>query len=135
MGENVSIVRSLIAAFVVALAAWPSCVLAEDFPTKTVRIVVPHSPGGATDTFARAIGQKLSERWKHPVVIENRPGAAGIIGTEAVAKAPADGYTLLVTYEGSQAINPSLYENLPFDTVKDFTPIATIAVTPFLLIV
>ena len=130
-----SIVRSLIAAFVVALAAWPSCVLAEEFPTKTVRIVVPQSPGGATDTFARAIGQKLSERWKHPVVIENRAGAAGIIGTEAVAKAPADGYTLLVTYEGSQAINPSLYEKLPFDSVMDFAPIATIGVTPFLLIV
>ena len=87
---------------------------------------MPQSAGGATDTFARAIGQKLSERWKQPVVIENRAGAAGVIGTEAVAKAPADGYTLLVTYEGSQAINPSLYEKLPFDSVRDFEPVATI---------
>jgi tripartite-type tricarboxylate transporter receptor subunit TctC len=124
-----------IAGFATALAAWPSCVSAEDYPTRTVRIIVPQSAGGATDTFARAIGQKLSERWKQPVVIENRVGAGGVIGTEAVAKAPADGYTLLVTYEGSQAINPSLYENLPFDSVRDFEPIATIAVTPFLLIV
>jgi tripartite-type tricarboxylate transporter receptor subunit TctC len=124
-----------IAGFATALAAWPSCVSAEDYPMRTVRIIVPQSAGGATDTFARAIGQKLSERWKQPVVIENRVGAGGVIGTEAVAKAPADGYTLLVTYEGSQAINPSLYENLPFDSVRDFEPIATIAVTPFLLIV
>jgi tripartite-type tricarboxylate transporter receptor subunit TctC len=123
------------AAFAVALATWPPFVLAEDFPTKAVRIIVPQSPGGATDTFGRAIGQKLSERWKQPVVVENRAGAAGIIGTESVAKAPADGYTLLVTYEGSQAINPGLYEKLPFDSVRDFEPIATIGVTPFLFIV
>jgi tripartite-type tricarboxylate transporter receptor subunit TctC len=117
------------------LAAWSPCAGADDYPTKTVRIIVPQTAGGATDTFARSIGQKLSERWKQPVVIENRAGAGGVIGTEAVAKAPADGYTLLVTYEGSQAINPSLYENLPFDSVRDFEPIATIAATPFLLIV
>lgn len=127
--------RWLVAGFAAALAAWPSHLLAEDFPTKLVRIIVPQTAGGATDTFARSIGQKLSERWKQPVVIENRAGAGGVIGTEAVAKAAPDGYTLLVTYEGSQAINPSLYENLPFDSVKDFVPIATIAVTPFLLVV
>jgi tripartite-type tricarboxylate transporter receptor subunit TctC len=131
----VSIVRLLTTALAVALAVWPSYVLAEDYPARAVRIIVPQSPGGATDTFARAIGQKLSERWKQPVVVENRAGAAGIIGTEAVAKAPADGYTLLVTYEGSQAINPSLYEKLPFDSVRDFEPIATLGVTPFLFIV
>jgi len=108
---------------------------AEDYPTRAVHIIVPQAAGGGTDTFARAIGQKLSERWKQPVVIENRVGAGGVIGTDAVAKAQPDGYTLLVTYEGSQAINPSLYEKLPFDSVKDFQPIATIAVTPFLLIV
>ena len=82
-----SIVRSLLAGLAAALAAWPSCVLAEDYPARAVRIVVPQSAGGATDTFARAIGQKLSERWKQPVVIENRAGAAGVIGTESVAKA------------------------------------------------
>jgi len=108
---------------------------ADDYPSRTVKIIVPQSPGGATDTFARAMGQKLSDLWKQPVVIENRAGAGGLIGTEFVAKAAPDGYTLLVTYEGSQAINPSLYEKMPFDSVKDFQPIATIAVTPFLLIV
>jgi tripartite-type tricarboxylate transporter receptor subunit TctC len=128
-------VRSLITGAVAAWIAWPSCIMAEDYPTRLVRIVVPQTAGGATDTFARTIGQKLSEHWKQPVVIENRAGAGGVIGTESVAKAPADGYTLLVTYEGSQAINPSLYENLPFDSIKDFTPIGTIATTPFLLIV
>ena len=125
----------LIAGAVAASVAWPSWTMAEDFPTRLVRIVVPQSAGGATDTFARTIGQKLSEHWKQPVVIENRVGAAGVIGTDSVAKAPADGYTLLVTYEGSQAINPSLYESLPFDSIKGFTPIGTIATTPFLLIV
>lgn len=118
-----------------ALAGAPSSARAEDYPSRTVKIIVPQSPGGATDTFARAMGQKLSDLWKQPVVIENRAGAGGLIGTEFVAKAAPDGYTLLVTYEGSQAINPSLYQNMPFDSVKDFQPIATIAVTPFLLIV
>jgi len=134
-GKRMRVVRSLIAGFVAASAVWPLSIMAEDYPARLVRIVVPQSAGGATDTFARTIGQKLSEHWKQPVVIENRAGAGGVIGTESVAKAPADGYTLLVTYEGSQAINPSLYENLPFDSIKDFTPIGTIAVTPFLLIV
>ena len=114
------VVRSVVAAAVAAAMAWPSCAMAEDYPTRLVRIVVPQAAGGATDTFARTIGQKLSERWKQPVVIENRAGAAGVVGTDSVAKAPADGYTLLVTYEGSQAINPSLYENLPFDTRQGF---------------
>jgi tripartite-type tricarboxylate transporter receptor subunit TctC len=80
------LVRWLIAGFVAALVAWPACIMAEDYPTKIVRIIVPQSAGGATDTFARSIGQKLSERWKQPVVIENRAGAAGVIGTERSRK-------------------------------------------------
>jgi tripartite-type tricarboxylate transporter receptor subunit TctC len=97
--------------------------------------VVPQAPGGATDVFARKMGQVLSERWGQPVVIENRAGAGGVVGTDVVAKSPPDGYTLLVTYAGSQAINPSLYPKIPFDTIKDFQTVATIAVTPFILIV
>jgi tripartite-type tricarboxylate transporter receptor subunit TctC len=124
----------LAAAFVAAVAAI-SPVHAQDYPSRLVHLVVPQAAGGGTDTFARAIGQKLSERWGQPVVIENKAGAGGVVGTDFVAKAPADGYTLLVTYEGSQAINQSLYQNLPFDSLKDFYPIATIAVTPFILIV
>src|SRR3954468_2132829 len=121
------------AAFVAALAA--SSAHAQDFPPRLVHLVVPQAAGGGTDTFARALGQKLSERWGQPVVIENRAGAGGVVGTDFVAKSAPDGYTLLVTYEGSQAINQSLYEKLPFDSLKDFYPIATIAATPFILIV
>lgn len=122
---------------IVALASLlqaSASVATENYPSRTVKIVVPQAPGGATDVFARKVGQMLSERWGQPVVVENRPGAGGVVGTDAVAKSPPDGYTLLVTYAGSQAINPSLYPTIPFDSVKDFQPIATIAVTPFFLI-
>jgi tripartite-type tricarboxylate transporter receptor subunit TctC len=109
--------------------------IAQPFPTKVVKLIVPQTPGGATDVFARKIGQMLSEKWGQPVVIENRAGAGGVVGTDTVAKAAPDCYTLLVTYAGSQAINASLYPKLPFDTIKDFQTIATIASTPFILIV
>jgi tripartite-type tricarboxylate transporter receptor subunit TctC len=104
------------------------------YPSKAVRIIVPQTPGGATDVFARLIAQKLSATWGQPVVVENRAGAAGVVGTDVVAKAAPDGYTLLVTYAGSQAVNQSLYRNIPFDSVKDFQPVATLAVTPFFLV-
>ena len=118
--------------WVVALAT-PA--ITQQFPTKLVKFVVPQTPGGATDVFARKIGQILSERWGQPVIIENRAGAGGVVGTDVVAKSAPDGYTLLVTYAGSQAINASLYPKLPFDSIKDFQTVATIAVTPFILIV
>jgi tripartite-type tricarboxylate transporter receptor subunit TctC len=114
-------------------AALPAA--AQSFPTKPVRIVVPQTPGGASDALARVIAQKLNDKWKQPVVVENKPGAGGNIGTELVAKAPADGYTLLMSYAGTQAINPSLYASLPYDSVKDFQPVATLATVPFVLIV
>src|SRR4051812_36469161 len=127
--------RCYVVAACLAAAAAASPVRAQDYPSRLVHLVVPQAAGGATDTFARAIGQKLSERWGQPVVIENKAGAGGVVGTDFVAKSPPDGYTLLVTYEGSQAINQSLYEKLPFDSLKDFYAIATIAVTPFILVV
>jgi tripartite-type tricarboxylate transporter receptor subunit TctC len=108
---------------------------AQQYPARVVKLVVPQTPGGATDVFARKLGQLLGERWKQPIIVENRAGAGGVVGTDAVAKAAPDGYTLLVTYAGSQAINPSLYPKIPFDSVKDFQTVATIAVTPFILIV
>jgi tripartite-type tricarboxylate transporter receptor subunit TctC len=108
---------------------------AQEFPVKVVKFVVPQTPGGATDVFARKIGQILSERWGQPIIVENRAGAGGVVGTDVVAKSAPDGYTLLVTYAGSQAINASLYPKIPFDTVKDFQTVATLASTPFVLIV
>jgi tripartite-type tricarboxylate transporter receptor subunit TctC len=134
-GEHMKHHRCFVMAALVAAFAAVSPVQAQDYPSRLVRLVVPQAAGGGTDTFARAIGQKLSERWGQPVVIENKAGAGGVVGTDFVAKSPADGYTLLVTYEGSQAINQSLYEKLPFDSLNDFYPVATIAVTPFILIV
>ena len=101
------------------------------FPNKPVRIIVPQTPGGASDALARIVGQKLSERWGQPVVIENRPGAGGNIGMDAVAKAPGDGHTLLMSYVGSHAINPSIYSKLPFDPEADFVAVATLANVPF----
>ena len=108
---------------------------AQPYPSRVVKLIVPQTPGGATDVFARKIGQLLSEKWGQPVVIENRAGAGGVVGTEVVARSAPDGYTLLVTYAGSQAINPALYPKIPFDSVKDFQTIATLASTPFVLIV
>jgi tripartite-type tricarboxylate transporter receptor subunit TctC len=113
---------------------WQTTADAQAYPSRIVKLLVPQAPGGATDVFARKIGQLLSERWGQPVIVENRAGAAGVLGTDNVAKAAPDGYTLLVTYAGSQAVNPSLYPNLPFDSVKDFQTVATIASTPFILI-
>ena len=110
-------------------------VSAQSFPTKLVRIVVPQAPGGASDALARIIGQRLSERWHQPVVVENRAGAGGLIGTDVVAKAAPDGYTLLLAYDGTHAVNASLYKTLPFDPIKDFTAVATLANVPFVLAV
>ncbi len=104
---------------------------AQTFPTKPVRIVVPQTPGGASDALARIVGQKLSEKWGQPVVIENRAGAGGNIGMDVVAKAPGDGHTLLMSYVGSHAINVSIYKKLPFDPEADFSPVATLANVPF----
>ena len=109
--------------------------LAQTFPAKPVRIIVPQTPGGASDALARIVGQKLSEKWGHPVVIENRPGAGGNIGMDAVAKAPGDGYTLLMSYVGSHAINVSIYKKLPFDPEADFTAVATLANVPCVAVV
>jgi tripartite-type tricarboxylate transporter receptor subunit TctC len=93
------------------------------FPNQTVRIIVPYSPGGASDIAARLIAEKLTPLWKQSVVVENRTGANGIVGSDAVAKAPADGYTLLVGSISNLALNPGLYPNLPYDSLRDFEPV------------
>ncbi len=109
-------------------------VSAQDFPIKTVRIVVPQTPGGASDALARVMAQKLAEKWGQPVVVENRAGAGGNVGMEVVAQSAPDGHVLLMSYAGSHAINPALYKRLPFDPVKDFAPVATMATLPFVLV-
>jgi len=116
-------------ALVTATCAW-----AQAYPTKPVRMVVPFTAGSATDILARTVGQKLSELWGQPVVVDNRPGAGGTIGAAIVAKAPPDGYTLLV-HSAAQAYNPSIYANLSYDTVKDFVEIVPLAGQPNVLVV
>jgi tripartite-type tricarboxylate transporter receptor subunit TctC len=119
-----------------AVAASFSPVAWSQTPDKPVRIIVPFTPGGAADTFARLAGQKLAEAWgnKQPVTIENRPGAGGIIGTEATAKAAPDGTTFLMVTIG-HAVNPFMYAKLPYDTRADLVPVAKIASVPSLVVV
>jgi len=105
------------------------------YPSKPIRMVVPFTPGGSTDILARAIGLELSKAWGQPVIIDNVPGAGGSIGADKVAKAPADGYTLLMGHIGTLAVNPSLYPNLPYDPVKNFAPVAWVARVPNVLVV
>lgn len=109
--------------------------LAAPYPDKPIRMIVPAAAGGAADTLARMLGRGLTERFGQPVVIENKPGAAAIVGMSAIAKAPADGYTLGMTFSGAMSINPSLYQQLPYDPVKDFEPITIVAVSPLVIAV
>jgi tripartite-type tricarboxylate transporter receptor subunit TctC len=117
-----------------ALASFALAGQAQEFPSKPVKILVPQTPGGASDTLARIVAQKLSDKWGQPVVVENRAGAGGNVGMEVVANSPADGYTLLMSYVGTHAINGALYKKLPFDPEKDFAPVATLATLPFVVV-
>ena len=116
------------------MLAMPAIVLAQTYPTKPVKLVVPYAAGGGVDTVARALAQELSGGLGQPVVVENRPGANSLIGTDYVAKQAADGYTLLTTV-GSHYALPFLARNVPYDTVKDFTPITIVAKAPQALVV
>ena len=108
--------------------------VAQDYPNKPVRLIVPQSPGGGADILARAVAAKLSVAWGQQVVVDNRAGAAGIIGTETAAKAAPDGYTLLMGAIGANGINPGLYPNLPYDSRKDFAPVTMVASAPLLVV-
>lgn len=124
------------AAMLAALAVLGApAALAQNYPNRPIRMIVPQGAGGSTDIVARVVGQALSEALGQPVVAENRPGAGGIIGADVVAKAPADGYTILFGSSTTMAANAYLYKKLPFDPVKDFTPLAMTAVADFALIV
>ena len=127
-----SLVSSLAAATLVLGA---SVAAAADYPTKPITMIVPQNVGGTNDIVARIVGQKLAEALGGNVVVENRVGAGGNIGTVVAAKAPKDGYTLLMTISSSQAINPALFKSPGFDPVKDFTPIALVGSVPNVLVV
>ena len=117
------------------LAAMPLNVLAQDaYPTRSIRIIVPSTPGGGSDISARLIAQEFTKRWGQSAVVENRAGAGTIVGTDLAAKAPRDGHTLLMA-PGAFATNPSTYKKLPFDTVRDFAPISHVMSMPQLLAV
>ncbi len=105
------------------------------FPARPIRMLVPFSPGGASDTAARVVGQALGPRLGQQIVIENRPGAGGTIGTEIAARATPDGHTLLMSSNTEMVINPNLYRKLPYDTLRDFVPISMVANTPLLLVI
>lgn len=121
-----------LAGFAALALSAPAC--AQAFPTKPIKIVVPYTPGGPTDIPARLVGQKLSESLGQPVIIENKPGAGGNIGADAVAKAPADGYTLLVVTTG-HTINPALYPKMNYDLKKDLVPVSQLTSSPMVVVV
>ena len=118
-----------------AVGASPAVHAQAVYPSKPVRLVVPFPAGGTTDILARAAAQKLSEAWGQQVIVDNRPGAAGNIGSELVAKSAPDGYTLLMGTVGTHAINSSLYAKMPYDHVKDFAPVILVAGVPNVLVV
>jgi tripartite-type tricarboxylate transporter receptor subunit TctC len=138
-------VRNLISRF----SSCPSCsswfilffcllslhVVAQPYPSKPIRFVVPYPAGGPLDTVARLLGQKVSESTKQPVIVDNKPGAGGSIGADAVAKAPPDGYTILMGAVATHAINPTLYASMPYDAIRDFIPVTQVASTPNVLVV
>jgi tripartite-type tricarboxylate transporter receptor subunit TctC len=118
---------------VLALAASPA--LAQSYPTKNIRLVVPYAAGGTSDILARQLGPKLTEAWGQPVIVENKPGANGNVGADLVAKSAPDGYTLLLTDVGGLVISASVYPHLPFNPSKHFTPVVMVAYSPHVLAV
>jgi tripartite-type tricarboxylate transporter receptor subunit TctC len=122
----------------IALSGTVNAALAESvdsYPSKQIQIIVPFAAGGGSDTLARLVGQQLSERWKQPVIVQNRPGADGNIGAQFVANAPKDGYTLMVLDIGTLTMGPVFYKQLAFDPLKDFSPITAMTFSPHTLVV
>ena len=118
------------AAFAVAVAA-PA--FAQNYPAKTIRIVIAQAPGSATDVISRIVGNRLGEALGQSMVVDARPGAGGVLGTEIAARAPADGYTLFMGNNSTHGSNPALYSKLPYDAIKDFSPIILVVATPYVL--
>ena len=129
--------RAIITAGVVlaALVLAPVTLRAQSYPSKPIRLIIPFPPGGSTDILGRSLAQKLSEAWGQQVLVDNRGGAGGTIGADLAAKAPADGYTLLMGHIGTLAVNVSLYPKLSYDPVRDFAPVSLVALVPNVLVV
>ncbi|MSQ50238.1 MAG: ABC transporter substrate-binding protein, partial [Betaproteobacteria bacterium] len=128
--------RTLVTATVCALAALHSAgTLAQAWPAKPIRLMVPFPPGGSTDIVARIVAQKLSEQLGQAIVIENRGGAGGTIGTAVIAKSAPDGYNLAVASTSTHVVAPGVYAKLEYDPLKDFAPVGLMAVSPYLLVV
>jgi len=125
--------RLTLALAVVLTALAASSALAQNYPNRPIRLIVPFAAGGAVDVLARLIGAKLSDQLNQPVIIENRPGAGGTLGADAVAKSPPDGYTILQNTNGA-AIAPALVRNLPFDAIKDFAPVTQVVASNLILV-
>ena len=126
--------RRTIAALLLA-CAMPLAALGQGYPSKPIRFVVPYPAGGPLDTVARLLAQRVGESLGQPIVVDNKPGAGGNIGADAVAKSPADGHTLLMGAVATHAINPTLYPSIPYDAARDFIPVTQIASTPNVLVV
>ena len=123
---------SRLAMLACALAVAPTS--AQQYPTKPVRIMVPYAPGGGTDILARLFAQKMTEAWGQSVVVENRPGADGVIGSEVIVNAPPDGYSVALVV-AAHVINPFVKTKMPFDVIKDFTPVTLVAASPWVVVV
>ena len=120
--------------FTFTFSLWYCCALAQQYPSKPIRLIIPFAPGGPSDFLGRTIGQKLTEAWGQQVLTDNRGGANGVVGAELGAKSVPDGYTLVLATNGTHGMNASLYSKLPYDTVRDFAPITRLGVAPFLLV-
>ncbi len=128
-------IRTAVAAFAALVLIAPETLHAQSYPSRSVTLIVPSAAGGGTDTIARLLGDQLSKQLGQSFVVENRTGAGMLVGTQAAAKAPPDGYTLLVGLTGNMSVNPSLFAKLPYDPLADFVPVAMLANYPFLVVV
>lgn len=135
ISSNYGRLVALFSLFFLAAFSDATAQTAANYPSKQIRIIVPYAPGGPTDLLARIIGQKLFELWGKPVVVENRAGLGGTIGIDAGAKSPADGYTIVIGGLSNLSLAPHLYAKLPYDPLRDLAPIASVAVTPYVLAV
>lgn len=127
--------KSLFGSFALAVLLAPTLAVGQAYPSKAIRVIVPFAPGGTSDIIGRTLGQRLSEAWKQPVIMDNRVGVAGSIGAAAAAKSPADGYTLIVGNVGPIAVNNQIYTSVTYDPIKDFTPVTLAVTAPQIVVV